>query len=56
MDINCGSIIDSTMTLEESGQQIFAEMIAVASGKRTRSEIHGFGQDEFQPWILGAVI
>ena len=31
-------------------------MLEVASGARTRSEIHGIGADEFVPWSLGAVM
>jgi altronate hydrolase len=28
-------------------------IVAVASGKRTRSELNGFGDEEFAPWQLG---
>jgi altronate hydrolase len=30
--------------------------IAVANGKRTKSEIQGLGDEEFTPWILGPVL
>lgn len=56
MDINCGTIIDGSQTIQEAGTQIFAEMISVASGKPTRSEIHGFGEEEFQPWLQSATL
>jgi hypothetical protein len=26
------------------------------SGKLTRSEINGFGEEEFQPWLQGATL
>jgi len=56
MDINCGSILDGEETLEQAGAAIFKEILAIASGKPTRSEIHGFGEEEFQPWLLGATL
>jgi altronate hydrolase len=54
MDINCGTIIDGTETLEEVGERIFQRMLAVASGERTKSEELGFGDAEFVPWQIGA--
>ncbi len=56
MDYNCGTIIDGGLTVAEAGAQIFALMLATASGKASRSEAHGFGVDEFVPWQLGAVM
>jgi altronate hydrolase len=53
MDINCGTILDGTLSVQEAGEQIFRRIIEVASGSRTMSEEHGFGEDEFAPWILG---
>jgi len=56
MDINCGVILDGGVSLEEMGQQIFDHILAVASGKRTKSEELGFGDNEFTPWQIGAVM
>ncbi|MEY2618561.1 MAG: putative D-galactarate dehydratase [Pseudomonadota bacterium] len=56
IDINCGDIVDGGTTIEAMGQQIFEQVLAVASGERTRSELHGYGQSEFVPWQLGAVM
>jgi altronate hydrolase len=56
MDINCGTIIDGSQTVEKAGAAIFAEILAVASGKLTRSEILGFGEEEFQPWLQSATL
>jgi altronate hydrolase len=39
--------------VQQAGEQIFRRIIEVASGGRTMSEMHGFGEDEFAPWILG---
>jgi altronate hydrolase len=56
MDINCGEILDGSVTVQEAGKKIFELMLATCSGQPTRSEMHGFGQDEFVPWYLGAVM
>jgi altronate hydrolase len=56
MDINCGEIIDGTTTLDQMGERIFRAMLAHASGQPTKSESHGYGQNEFVPWQLGAVM
>jgi altronate hydrolase len=53
MDINCGDILDGTTTVQQAGARIFQQIIDTASGKRTKSEEYGFGEDEFAPWILG---
>ena len=55
MDINCGEIIDGTATIEGMGERIFAMMLECASGRRSKSELHGYGQNEFVPWQLGVV-
>jgi len=55
MDINCGVILEGT-PLPAVGRQIFEEVIAVASGKKTKSEAVGIGEEEFAPWIIGPVL
>ena len=56
MDINCGQILDGSVTVQELGQKIFELILATASGEPSKSEVHGFGQDEFVPWYIGAVV
>jgi altronate hydrolase len=56
MDINCGEIADGTATLEEVGQRIFQMILDTASGKRSKSEEFGYGEDEFAPWHFGATM
>jgi altronate hydrolase len=53
MDINAGTILDGTETVEQVGRRIFEKIIAVASGERTKSEFAGIGDEEFAPWQLG---
>lgn len=56
MDINCGHIVDGEETVQQAGDAIYKKILEIASGKPTRSEVHGFGEEEFQPWILGATL
>ena len=56
MDINCGGVVDGSETVQQAGERIFQMMIAAASGQYTKSEQHGYGQNEFVPWQLGAVM
>ncbi|HUG63030.1 MAG TPA: altronate dehydratase family protein [Methylomirabilota bacterium] len=55
MDINCGDIVDG-VSLEDKGREIFAMMLKVASGEHTKSEELGYGDAEFVPWQIGAVM
>ena len=50
MDINAGRIISDRATIEEVGEEIFARILAVASGEPTLSEAQGLGDFEFVPW------
>jgi altronate hydrolase len=56
MDINCGDIVDGDATIESKGEEIFAKILAVASGERTKSELLGLGDNEFVPWQIGATM
>ncbi|RUT35174.1 altronate dehydratase [Arsenicitalea aurantiaca] len=56
MDINCGDIVDGTMTVEEKGQEIFQTILRIASGEKSKSEALGYGDNEFVPWQVGAVM
>lgn len=55
MDVNCGLVLDGECTVEEMGKEIFAHILKVASGARTKSEELGLGDHEFVPWHLGIV-
>jgi len=56
MDINCGQIVDGTVTVQQKGEEIFERILRVASGEQSKSEALGIGQEEFVPWYLGAVM
>ncbi|MEO1688966.1 MAG: UxaA family hydrolase, partial [Pseudomonadota bacterium] len=56
MDIDCGPVVTGEKTVEEMGRDIYARLLAVASGERTLSEAQGLGDHEFVPWQIGAVM
>ena len=55
MDLDAGPVL-AGRTVADMGREIFAEILAVASGKRTKSEQHGLGDEEFVPWTIGPVL
>jgi altronate hydrolase len=54
MDINCGAILDGELSIEDMGEQVFRTMLDTASGRPTKSELLGYGEDEFAPWHVNA--
>ena len=56
MDLDCGGIVSGAETVEQAGERIFRHLLAVASGQRTLSEQFGYGDSEFVPWQVGAVM
>ncbi len=56
MDINCGTIVDGAESIEAAGERIFRLILDTASGQRSKSELLGFGEDEFAPWVVGATM
>jgi altronate hydrolase len=55
MDINCGTILEGA-SIEQVGREILDEIFAVASGKRTKSELLDIGSEEFAPWQPGPTV
>lgn len=53
MDLNCGTILDGERTIEQVGEEIFQLMLLTASGKASKSELLGLGDNEFVPWHIG---
>ncbi|MET0596315.1 MAG: altronate dehydratase family protein [Mesorhizobium sp.] len=56
MDLDCGDIVEAGVSIEEKGRQIVAKMVEVASGKPSKSEALGLGDNEFVPWQIGATM
>ena len=55
MDVDAGVILGGT-SVAEVGRQIFDLMLEVASGRKTKSELHGVGDEEFSPWSIGPTL
>ena len=56
MDINCGTIAEGKEKIEDVGQKIFELVVNTASGNKSKSEINGYGDEEFNPWQVGVVM
>jgi altronate hydrolase len=55
MDLNAGEILRGR-SVADVGREIFEQVLAVASGEKTKSELHGLGDEEFVPWTVGPVL
>lgn len=55
MDVDGGRVLAGG-SVDTVGQEIFELMLRVAGGEPTKSEAHGIGEEEFNPWILGATL
>ena len=53
--IDDGIIVDGETTVRDKGRETFDYVLAVASGKPSRSEGLGIGELAFVPWQIGAV-
>lgn len=53
MDFNAGIILDHNKSVREVGAALFEQLIETASGKKTASERHGYGDNEICPWLIG---
>lgn len=42
MDVDLSTIIDGTMTIQESGKMLLDEIVQVCNGKLTKAEAYGF--------------
>ena len=56
MDINCGTIVDGKENIETLGKKIFELVVNTSSGNKSKSEINGYGDEEFNPWQVGVVM
>ena len=56
MDVNAGTIVTESSSIEEVGKEIFDLVVSVASGEKSKSEKQGLGDLEFVPWQIGATM
>ncbi len=54
MDVDAGEILEGRARLRDVGAEIYRQLILVASGRKTRSEL--LGHREFAPWRIGPVM
>jgi altronate hydrolase len=55
MDLNAGEIL-AGRPVEDVGRELFEKILAVASGEKTKSELLGYGDEEFVPWQIGPTL
>ena len=55
MDLNMGTILTGE-SIAEAGARMFDAILETASGKKTKSELLGYGDDEFCPWSIGPTL
>ena len=46
IDFDMSSALDGKISIDELGEELFKEIIAVANGKKTKAEVYGFGFTE----------
>ena len=56
MDFNCGTVIDGSESVAQAGERFLQLILETASGKKSKSEEFGYGDDEFAPWTIGATM
>lgn len=56
IDLNCGTIVTGQDTVDGLGEKIYRLILETASGTPSKSELHGYGQNEFAPWQMGATV
>lgn len=56
MDLNCGDILSTGVSVLDKGADLLDLIVATASGTPTKSEGLGLGDNEFVPWQIGAVM
>ncbi|MCG8583756.1 MAG: UxaA family hydrolase, partial [Pirellulales bacterium] len=56
MDFDAGVILSQGRSIQSAGEEIFERLLAIASGEKTKSELHGYGDHELSPWEVGPTL
>jgi altronate hydrolase len=56
IDLDCGGVITGDSTVECRGEELADLLCRVASGEPTASEVLGYGDEEFTPWLDGVTM
>ncbi len=55
MDMDMGTVLEDE-SIEQAGDRLFDAILSTASGQKTKSELLGYGDDEFVPWSIGPTL
>jgi len=55
MDLDMGTVLTNE-SIEQAGDRLFDAILTTASGQKTKSELLGYGDDEFVPWSIGPTL
>ena len=55
IDLDAGPIATGDETVDDVGGRLFELLVETASGRATKSEPLGFGEEEFVPWQMGVI-
>ena len=55
MDLDAGQVL-AGVPLEQVAGELLDLVVAVASGRPTKSEAQDVGETEFSPWHLGGIL
>ena len=55
MDFDAGRVL-SGVPMQQAAGELLDLLVAVASGRLSKSEAQGVGEAEFNPWFLGGVV
>jgi altronate hydrolase len=55
MDFNAGRVLEG-VPMQVVAEELLEYVIAVASGRPSKSEAQQIGEEEFQPWSLGGLL
>ena len=56
IDLDCGGVVAGEYTVERRGEDLADLLCAIASGEQTSSEVLGYGDEEFTPWLDGVTM
>ena len=53
-DINAGTILDGTETIEQVGERIYSMILEVCQGQQTKAEI--LGESQYSVWLTTTML
>lgn len=56
IDLDCGGVVAGEYSVDERGAHLADLLCAIASGEQTCSEVLGYGDEEFTPWLDGVTM